>query len=41
VAVATGRTTPEALRAVAPHALLPSFADRDAALRAILGEEGD
>jgi phosphoglycolate phosphatase-like HAD superfamily hydrolase len=41
VAVATGRTTPEALRAVAPHALLPSFADRDAAVRAILGEEGD
>ncbi len=39
VAVATGRTTQEALRAVEPHALLPSFADREAAVRAILGEE--
>ncbi len=36
VAVATGRTTPEALRAVDPDALLPSFADREAAVRAIL-----
>ncbi len=41
VAVATGRTTPDALRAVGPHALLASFADRDAAVRAIVGEEGD
>src|SRR4029453_8897076 len=38
VAVATGRTTQESLRAVGPHALLPSFADREAAVRAILGE---
>jgi phosphoglycolate phosphatase-like HAD superfamily hydrolase len=38
VAVATGRTTAEALRAVGPDALLPSFADREAAIRAILGE---
>jgi phosphoglycolate phosphatase len=41
VAVATGRTTPDALRAVAPHALLASFADRDAAVSAIVGEESD
>jgi phosphoglycolate phosphatase-like HAD superfamily hydrolase len=37
VGVATGRTSPEALRAVEPDALLPSFADREAAVRAILG----
>lgn len=40
VAVATGRTTPEELRTVAPDALLSSFADREAALRAIVGEDG-
>ncbi len=36
VAVATGRTRPEALRAAEPDVLLPSFADRAAAVRAIL-----
>lgn len=40
VAVATGRTTAEALQAVAPDALLLSFADRDVAVRAIVGEDG-
>jgi phosphoglycolate phosphatase-like HAD superfamily hydrolase len=39
VAVATGKTTQEALRAVEPHALLASFADREQAICAILGEE--
>jgi phosphoglycolate phosphatase-like HAD superfamily hydrolase len=39
VAVATGKTTEEALRAVEPHALLASFADRPQAIRAILGED--
>ena len=41
VAVATGRTRAEALRAVEPDALLESFADRDAAVRAIVGEDSD
>jgi phosphoglycolate phosphatase-like HAD superfamily hydrolase len=40
VAVATGRTSVAALRAVEPHALLESFADREP-VRAILGEEAD
>ncbi len=40
VAVATGRTTPRELSAVAPDALLSSFADREAAVRAIVGEDG-
>jgi phosphoglycolate phosphatase-like HAD superfamily hydrolase len=37
VAVATGRTTPDALRAEAPDALLPDFTDTIAAAAAILG----
>jgi phosphoglycolate phosphatase-like HAD superfamily hydrolase len=37
VAVATGKTTPEALAAAAPAALLADFADTQAALAAILG----
>jgi phosphoglycolate phosphatase-like HAD superfamily hydrolase len=41
VAVATGRTTLDDLRAVEPHALLASFADRDAAVRAIVGDDGE
>jgi phosphoglycolate phosphatase-like HAD superfamily hydrolase len=37
VAVATGRTTPEALRAESPDVLLSDFADSEAAAAAILG----
>jgi len=37
VAVATGRTTAEELRKVKPDAVLPSFEDREASVRAILG----
>jgi phosphoglycolate phosphatase-like HAD superfamily hydrolase len=38
VAVATGRTTPQQLAAVAPEALLGDFTDTMAAVRAILGD---
>jgi hypothetical protein len=38
VAVCTGWTTPEALRALGPNALLEDFADAERALGAILAE---
>ena len=38
VAVATGRTKPDVLRAEEPDALLPDCSDLEQALRAVLGE---